>query len=144
MSSTNEFTLHWGIAGTGYISQDFCSAMLSIKTPGHVLTAIGARNHSDAQSFAARFGVTHACNGYDELFACVDVDIVYIGTVTVTHKELCLKAIAAGKHVLCEKPMSLNSEDQEEVLKAAKDKGVFFMEVTQCFINLEKRNVCLK
>jgi hypothetical protein len=44
------------------------------------------------------------------------------------HKEECLKAIAKGKHVLCEKPMAINAKEAEEMIEAARSKGVFFME----------------
>ena len=53
---------------------------------------------------------------------------MYIGTPHVFHKESCLAAIAAGKHVLCEKPMAINEKEVNEMIAAAKEKGVFLME----------------
>lgn len=62
------------------------------------------------------------------MYADPGVDIVYIGTPHVFHKESCLAAIAAGKHVLCEKPMAINEREVNEMIAAAKEKGVFLME----------------
>lgn len=55
-------------------------------------------------------------------------DTVLLGTPHSLHKENCLSAIAANKHVLCEKPMTINAAESDVVIKAAKDKGVFLME----------------
>ena len=132
--SAETLTLNWGIVSVGLISQDFCTALKSLNSDKHKLQAAAARNLSDAKNFAERFGIPSYYEGYDKLFADSNVNIVYIGTLNNTHKEVCLKAIAAGKHVLCEKPMTLNRTEQEEVLNAAKEKKVFFMEVIEiCF-----------
>lgn len=123
-----ELILNWGIISTGLIAQDFCSALRHLNSDKQRLRAVGARYKEDAQKFAERFSIPRAYGSYDEVFADTEVNIVYVGSINTTHKENCLKAIQAGKHVLCEKPMSLRSQDQEEVLKAAEAKGVFFME----------------
>lgn len=65
---------------------------------------------------------------YEEVYADPEVDVVYIGTPHAFHKKNCLDAIAAGKNVLCEKAFTLNARDAEEVIAAAKAKGVFLME----------------
>ena len=122
-----DLVLNWGIISAGLISQDFCTAVQSLNSDKHVIKAIGARNQDDAKKFAERFGVPKAYGSYDEVYADKDVNVVYIGSINTTHRENCLKAIQAGKHVLCEKPMSMSVEEQEEVLKAAAEKGVFFM-----------------
>ena len=57
-----------------------------------------------------------------------NVQIVYVGTPHVLHKQNSLDAIAAGKHVLCEKPFTINEKDAKEVIDAARQKGVFIME----------------
>ncbi|RNA32836.1 trans-1-2-dihydrobenzene-1-2-diol dehydrogenase-like [Brachionus plicatilis] len=124
----SETILNWGIAACGLISQDFCTALRATKMPNHALKACAARSLERAEKFAQKFEIPSFYGSYDELFADKNVNIVYIGTTNNTHKEVCLKAINAGKHVLCEKPMSLNKQDQEEVFKAAKEKGIFFME----------------
>ena len=56
-------------------------------------------------------------------------DIVYIATININHAELSCMMLPAGKHVLCEKPMTLNLKEANKVLDLAKDKKLFFMEV---------------
>lgn len=65
---------------------------------------------------------------YQGVYENEEVDIVYIGTPHSLHKRNCLDAIAAAKHVLCEKPFTINEKEAEEVASAAKAKGVFIME----------------
>ena len=87
------------------------------------------RNKEDARRFAEKFQIGIFTDSIDDFLANKSINIVYIATINHTHKEYALKAIEAGKNVLCEKPMCLNSADQEIVLKAAQEKRVFFMEV---------------
>jgi dihydrodiol dehydrogenase / D-xylose 1-dehydrogenase (NADP) len=78
---------------------------------------------------------------YNDVYIDPEVDIVYIGTPHSYHKEQCLAAIAAGKHVLCEKPFTINAAEAEEVIAAAKIKGVYIMEGTSNFPTLSPFNV---
>lgn len=127
--SSKQITLNWGIVSAGLISEDFCIAVKSLKSNDHVLKGVAARKLADAKKFAEKFQIPNFYDSYDKLFVNKEINIVYIGAVNHTHKDLCLKAIEAGKHVLCEKPMTLNKTEQELVLKAAEKKKVFFMEV---------------
>lgn len=101
MSSTSEFVLKWGIVSTGSIAQDFVTAVQSLSSPFHVMQAVGARRLDDAQKFATRFGMPAAYGSYDELVNDPNINIVYVGSVNPTHKDVCVKALNAGKHVLC-------------------------------------------
>lgn len=65
---------------------------------------------------------------YQGVYNDANVDIVYVGTPHSLHKKNCLDAIAAGKHVLCEKPFTINEKEAQEVVDAAKRRGVFIME----------------
>lgn len=65
---------------------------------------------------------------YQGVYNNANVDIVYVGTPHSLHKKNCLDAIAAGKHVLCEKPFTINEKEAQEVVDAAKRRGVFIME----------------
>jgi predicted dehydrogenase len=67
-------------------------------------------------------------DNYHSVYNDSNVEIVYVGTPHVLHKQNCLDAIAAGKHVLCEKPFTINERDAKEVIVAARQKGVFIME----------------
>lgn len=120
--------LNWGIISAGKISQDFCAALRTLDSSLHRIIAIGARNINDAKTVAERYSIDNYYDSYEHVLENKQVNIVYIGNVNNKHKEVCLKAIQSGKHVLCEKPMTLNSNEQEEVLNLAKQKGVFFME----------------
>jgi dihydrodiol dehydrogenase / D-xylose 1-dehydrogenase (NADP) len=99
MSDT--FALNWGIASAGKISKDFCAAVLSYKSELQKIEAVAARNINDAKAFAEKFNIPSSYGSYDELMRDERVNIVYVGSINVTHKEICLKAINAGKHVLC-------------------------------------------
>lgn len=125
---SSELVLNWGIASAGIISGDFCMALLSLESKYHKLVAVSARNINDAKKFAEKFNMPYHYDSYDRMMESKEINIVYVGSVNTTHREICLKAISEGKHVLCEKPMSINSKDQEDILQAAKKKGVFFME----------------
>jgi dihydrodiol dehydrogenase / D-xylose 1-dehydrogenase (NADP) len=120
--------LNWGIISAGLISQDFCTALKTLDSNFHKIKAVGARNINDAKLFAEKYSIENYYDSYEQVFENEKVDIVYVGNVNNKHKEACLKAIQSGKHVLCEKPMTINCFEQEEVLKLAKEKGVFFME----------------
>lgn len=99
----------------------------------HRITAIGSSSTAKASAFAHTYlsGVQPlpACySSYDAVFADPNVDIVYIATPHSLHAPLCLNAIAAGKHVLCEKAFALNAREARAVVAAARAKGVFVME----------------
>ncbi len=121
--------LRWGIAGAGKISFDFCLALQTLDKKEHSIHAIGARSEERARELAEKLNIARHYGSYDELFADADIDVVYIGTVNTTHKDLALQALQNGKHVLCEKPVAMNSKDLEEILQKAKEKNLFFMEV---------------
>jgi predicted dehydrogenase len=97
----------------------------------HIIAAIGSSSLQKGKSFVASHIPTlnpTVHDSYDAVYSSVGVDIVYIGTPHAFHKESCLAAIRAHKHVLCEKAFTLTARDAEEVLAAAKQEGVFIME----------------
>ena len=95
------FPLRWGIIGAGEISRQW--VLSSRECEGATMAAVAARSGDRARAFAARHGVEKAYGGYAEMLASPDVDVVYIGTIDRLHKEHCLMAIEAGKHVLVRK-----------------------------------------
>lgn len=105
------------------------------------MVACAARSAKSAADFAEQFKGANGCGAmrsygsYDALCQDADVDVVYIGTLADTHEELCLKAIGAGKHVLVEKPITLDAAGARRVVAAAQEKGLFLMEGmwTRCF-----------
>ncbi len=119
-------TIRFGIVGTGNIAN--CQAPAVKGSEGAELYACAARNLDKAKSFAAKWDIPVAYGSYDELFADEKVDVVYIATPHMNHAELSIKAMRAGKAVLCEKPAAVNESQLQEVLAVSRETGCFFME----------------
>ncbi|MHB1474895.1 MAG: Gfo/Idh/MocA family protein [Dermatophilaceae bacterium] len=117
--------IRWGFLGAGGIA---ASMAADLHHGNNMLYAVAARDADRAAAFAARFGASHSYGDYRSVVEDPDVDIVYVATTHPFHREQALIAIDAGKHVLIEKPLTLNATHAREVLTAARDKGVFAME----------------
>ena len=117
--------LQWGVIGSGAIASDFATALQSSERCRivHVTSAPGL-----AQPFAAKFGVPRATDSLDVLLADAEVQAVYVATPHPLHESLALSAIAAGKHVLVEKPLATSADAAGRVIEAARRRGVFLME----------------
>ncbi|MBN8217400.1 MAG: aldo/keto reductase [Spirochaetes bacterium] len=124
MDSTKK--LRWGILGTGGIAKAFARGVAHSRTG--VLAAVGSRSADGAEKFGAEFGVPRRHPSYEALLADREVDAVYIATPHPFHAELSMRAAEAGKHVLCEKPASLNAAMVAAVIECAQRHKVFFME----------------
>ncbi|MUN08635.1 Gfo/Idh/MocA family protein [Agromyces luteolus] len=118
--------LRWGIVAPGGIAARFVRA-LAARTD-HRVMAIGSRSAERARGFAHEHGVPRAYGSYDELVVDPEVDAVYIASPHSVHAEQALLAIAAGKHVLVEKPFTTTPADAARVFAAARDRGVLAME----------------
>lgn len=117
--------LQWGVIGTGAIATDFATALQSSDRCRIVnVTSFPGL----AQPFAARFGIPRATDALDELLSDAEVQAVYVATPHPQHETLALAAIAAGKHVLVEKPMSTSAAAAGRIIEAARQKRVFLME----------------
>ncbi|MEM9076452.1 MAG: Gfo/Idh/MocA family oxidoreductase [Bacteroidota bacterium] len=121
-----ELKIKWGIVGPGKIARKFASDLLLVEDAE--IAAVASRNLDRAKEYAADFGVTHTFGDYDALFDSDTVDVVYIATPHRFHKELAIKAMQKGKHVLCEKPLGVNSREVREMIEVAKIEEVFLME----------------
>ena len=117
--------LRWGILATGSIARTFTK---DLYTAGREVVAVGSRSDVSARAFADEFGIPHAHGSYEALLADPDVDIVYVATPHPGHAENALAAIAAGKHVLVEKPFTLNATEAARVRDAAAAQGVLVLE----------------
>jgi predicted dehydrogenase/aryl-alcohol dehydrogenase-like predicted oxidoreductase len=118
--------ISWGIIGTGGIAKTFAHGLANSHTGK--LVAVGSRKQADADGFAQKFGSINAHGSYEALLADPDVQAVYIGTPHPFHAELCIKAARAKKHILCEKPITLNHAEAMVVAEAVRENGVFLME----------------
>jgi predicted dehydrogenase len=87
---------------------------------GVEITAIAARDPERARSTAAAWGIPTVFDSYEALLESPDVDAVYIGTPASLHRQPAIAAIAAGKHVLCEKPFAANADDARLIADAAR------------------------
>lgn len=117
--------LRWGILATGGIAHAFTS---DLRTADRDVRAVGSRTAGAARAFADEFGIPYAHDSYEDLVSDDEVDIVYVATPHPLHAENALAAIAQGKHVLVEKPFTLNAAEAERVRNAARDAGVLVME----------------
>lgn len=117
--------LRWGILGPGGIARAFAS---DLRTAGLDIAAVGSRRREAAEAFAAEFSVPHVHGSYEELVADPDVDIVYIATPHPFHAEQAILALEAGKHVLVEKPFTINATEAAAVRDAARARGLLAME----------------
>ena len=121
--------VRWGILATGGIAQAFVSNLLL--TPGATVAAVGSRSEASASRFIAEHVGSddcHAHGSYDALVADPDVDVVYIATPHAMHLDGARLALEAGKHVLCEKPLTLNVAQAEEMVRLAGEHDRFLME----------------
>lgn len=118
--------LRWGIISTGKIAGRFAAALASSRHGQ--LVAAASRTAEAADRFAAEFNVPRRHVGYDALLADRDVDVVYIATPHPMHAEWAIRAAEAGKHILCEKPLTMNHAEAVRVVEAARRHDVFLME----------------
>jgi predicted dehydrogenase len=122
----------WGILGTGKIAHQFAQDLL--QTPGQHLVAVGSRSLESAERFASTYAGGSEQPGptphgsYRELVEDDGVDVVYIATPHSLHLENAAQALEAGRHVLCEKPLTLNLADAEEMVSIARRHDRFLME----------------
>lgn len=121
--------VRWGVIGTGGIAARFAADAALL--PDAPVVAVASRRAGGAQACAERFGVEHRFEGpdaYRELAQSPLVDAVYVATPHPFHAEHGLLAIAAGKHVLIEKPFAMDAAQAADLAAAAADAGVFAME----------------
>ncbi|MFT4030578.1 MAG: Gfo/Idh/MocA family oxidoreductase [Protaetiibacter sp.] len=117
--------LRWGILGTGGIARAFTS---DLKLAGFTVTAAGSRTREAAEAFAAGHGIPHAHGSYEELAADPEVDVIYVSTPHPFHAENALLALEHGKHVLVEKPFTINEAEARRVVDLAESAGLVVLE----------------
>lgn len=98
------------------------------QVPGVEVTAVAARDHNRARAFAAKYGIETVHESYDALLADPRIDAVYVPLPNGLHSRWTLRALEAGRHVLCEKPFTANAAEAREVADAAEQAGLVVME----------------
>ncbi len=118
--------LNWGIIATGGIARAFAQGVARSRC-GRVV-AVGSRSLESAEKFAREFGIARAHGSYEALLADRDVQAVYIATPHPQHVAWIVRAAQAGKHVLCEKPITLTRAEAAEAVAACRAANVLLME----------------
>jgi len=117
--------LRWGFLSAGgiatQVAEDFLIAELKIQ-------AVGARDLAKANEFADRFSIPNRHEGYESLVKDPEVDVIYVSTLHPFHKRDALLALNAGKHLLLEKPFTINASEANEIASLARTKRLFVME----------------
>ena len=120
--------MNWGILATGTIANKFATTVNAMAAEGERLAAVGSRRAESAKAFAAQYNIPHWHASYEELAADPTVDAIYIATPNALHYENCKLCLEHGKHVLCEKPFTINAEQAKELYALAEKKQLFIME----------------
>jgi predicted dehydrogenase len=118
--------IRWGILGTGTVARAFAEDLQLL--PEATLIAVGARRLERARAFAGEFGARRAHEGVERLASDDELDIVYVATPHIRHRDHCLACLTAGRAVLCEKPFTINAAEAREVIEQARRSGRFCME----------------
>lgn len=118
-------TIRWGILATGWIADLFVKDLIHA---GHSVAAVGSRVQESADRFAKTFGIATAHGSYEALVADPNVDIIYIATPHPQHVSAAKLALNAGKHILVEKPFTLNAVEAAEIVDLAQAKGLVVLE----------------
>ncbi|GAW48555.1 MULTISPECIES: Gfo/Idh/MocA family protein [unclassified Nocardioides] len=119
-------SIGWGILATGKIAHEFARDLALV--PGARLAAVGSRRPESARAFADQHGAAAAYGSYAELVADPTVDVVYIATPHALHLDNARLCFEAGKHVLCEKPLALDTAAAAEMGRLAGEHDRFLME----------------
>ncbi|MGO4835467.1 Gfo/Idh/MocA family protein, partial [Rhizobiaceae sp. 2RAB30] len=115
-------TVRWGLIGASTIARQFVVNAIR-NQPDGVVAAIMSSNAERAARYAQENGIALAVSSLDALLGA-DIDAVYISTTNELHLAQALAAAKAGKHVLCEKPLALNSADARKIVEACGRAGV--------------------
>jgi predicted dehydrogenase len=118
--------MRWGLLSTARINGMILAAAAA--EPRIPVVAVGSRDRATAEAYAREHGIEQAHGSYDALLADPEVDAVYVSLPNALHHEWTLRALAAGKHVLCEKPYSRRPAEVEEAFDAAARAGRVLME----------------
>jgi len=117
--------LRWGILATGGIAHAFTN---DLKLNGFDVRAVGSRTQASADAFASTFDIPTAYGSYEQLAADPEVDVIYVSTPHPFHVEGATLALEGGKHVLVEKPFTINATEARRLADLAASKGLLILE----------------
>lgn len=119
--------LRWAVIGCGVVARQMAEVLA---LAGRHLHGVANRTRAHAEAFASRYGIPRVYDSFEDLYADPEVDAVYITTPHNTHITYLLPALAAGKHVLCEKSITLNPEELARAREVAEQHGVQLIDAT--------------
>ena len=117
----SERILNWGLLSTANINRALITPLRA--SPRNRLTAVASRDLAHAQAYAAERDIPRAFGSYEAMLADPDIDVVYISLPNSLHAEWSIKAMQAGKHVLCEKPLAVTLAEVDAMTAAARSTG---------------------
>lgn len=117
--------LNWGIIGTGTIANEFASQFPKGKA---FLYAVASRTEAKAEEFAGTYDVPNFFGTYDELIHHDDIDVVYVAVPHNYHYEFIMASLAAKKHVVCEKPITISKKQLDDAIALAEENDVYLFE----------------
>ncbi len=124
-----ERVLNWGLLSTARINRSVIPAIRNSKR--NRLLAVASRRQEAADAYAKEWKIGRALGSYEALLADPEIDVIYISLPNHLHAEWSIKALKAGKNVLCEKPLALSEEDVDAITQAAEETGKV---VTEAFM----------
>ncbi len=113
--------LRWGLLSTARINRSLIPPLRA--SPRSRLVAVASRDPAKAEAYAREWSIERAFGSYEAMLESPDIDIVYISLPNSLHAEWTIKALRAGKHVLCEKPLTTHIEDVDAIAAAAAEAG---------------------
>jgi xylose dehydrogenase (NAD/NADP) len=118
--------LNWGLLSTAKINQALINPLTASKRTR--LLAVASRNISSAEAYAREWNIPRAHGSYEALLANPEIDVIYNSLPNHLHAEWTIRALRAGKHVLCEKPLALTLTEVDAMIAASKETGKTLME----------------
>ncbi|MCL6601988.1 MAG: Gfo/Idh/MocA family oxidoreductase [Paenibacillus sp.] len=119
--------LRWGIMGCAQIATGSVMPAI-VESESGIIQGVASRGLEKSSAVAAEFGIGKAYGSYEELLTDQEIDAIYIPLPNHLHREWVIRAAEAGKHVLCEKPIALNSREAAEMVEACNKAGVHLAE----------------
>ena len=120
-------SVRWGVLSAAKIAREWVCPAIHNSTAGHI-AAIASRTPGKAADLATPYGDVTLFDDYDAMLADPEIDAVYIPLPNAGHVEWTKRALAAGKHVLCEKPIALKAEEVDELIAARDASGLLAAE----------------
>ncbi len=117
--------MNFGIIGLGHIAEKFANTLNKM---GETLYAVASRNIDKAKEFSLKFNSVKYYGSYEDLYSDPNIDVVYIATPNSYHFKNALDLLNHNKHVICEKPFTVNPSDAIKLYSLAKEKKLFIME----------------